>query len=172
VRQAYLSTMPDCTEELSEIYYFIADRLDASLAAAHAANLASLENSLREQKKELEEASRQLRRRKTIQTLRVAARYAIIPFLFLKVASRGGFLPPDEQWWFSSIMTQFGLYLILFALQLWFQVIVMDTYVLTKIVEKVPILRKLVILMQDHPILKYVLVSIMYFFALPDRKIR
>ena len=83
-----------------------------------------------------------------------------------------GFLPPDEQWWFSSIMTQFGLYLILFALQLWFQVIVMDTYVLTKIVEKVPILRKLVILMQDHPILKYVLVSIMYFFALPDRKIR
>ncbi len=30
VRRAYLSTMPDCTEELSERYFFIADRLDAS----------------------------------------------------------------------------------------------------------------------------------------------
>ena len=69
-------------------------------------------------------------------------------------------------------MAQFGLYLILFALQLWFQVIVMDTYVLTKIVERVAIVRKLVILMQDYPILKYVLVSIMYLFALPDRKTR
>ena len=93
----------------------------------------------------------------------------------MKVASRGGVLRPDEQWWFSSIMHQFGLYLILFALQLWFQVIVignLGTYVLTKIVEKVPILRKLLILLHEYPVLKYVLVSIMYLFALPNGKIR
>ena len=59
-------------------------------------------------------------------------------------------------------MHQFVLYLILFALQLWFQVIVLDTYVLTKIVEKVPIARKLVILLQDYPVLKYVLITVMY----------
>ena len=41
VRRAHLATMPDCTEELSELYYFIADRLEASLAAAFAANAAS-----------------------------------------------------------------------------------------------------------------------------------
>ena len=68
-------------------------------------------------------------------------------------------------------MHQFALYLILFALQLWFQVIVLDTYVLTKIVEKVPIVRKLLIFLNEYPILKYVLVSIMYLFALPDRKL-
>ena len=64
--------------------------------------------------------------------------------------------------------------MILFALQLWFQVMVignLGTYVLTKIVEKVPIVRKLLIFLNEYPILKYVLVSIMFLVALPDRRL-
>ena len=51
--------------EALELFFFVADRLGACLAAALAANNASLESRLREhreQEKELEEASRQLRR--------------------------------------------------------------------------------------------------------------
>ena len=77
--------------EALELFFFVADRLGACLAAALAANNASLESRLREhreQEKELEEASRQLRR-----------------------------CPPLMQWWLSSNGSLLA-YLISFALQL------------------------------------------------------
>ena len=73
---------------------------------------------LRERKDPEKEASRQLRRRKAIRTVQVAAIYAIYPLLFLKVARMGGAaLPPLMQWWFTSNGSLWA-YLISFALQL------------------------------------------------------
>ncbi|CAH0366793.1 unnamed protein product [Pelagomonas calceolata] len=93
VRRALLATMPDCTEELSEIYYFIADRLDASLAAAHAAKMASLENSIREDENKIEEARRKIRgyqlqiRHKTLEiAVNKAAIIALTPLMVIIAA--------------------------------------------------------------------------------------
>ena len=61
---------------------------------------------------------RQLRRRKAIRTVQVAAIYAIYPLLFLKVARMSGVaLPPLMEWWFTPNGSLWA-YLISFALQL------------------------------------------------------
>ena len=121
MRRAHLSTMPDCTEELSEIYYFIADRLDASLAAVNAANLASLENSLREQKKEREEASRRLRRSELATRFYKATVIALAPLMVMLsaelVARRvGGVDLENEPWRFSFEIVRSWFCLVFFSL--------------------------------------------------------
>ena len=123
MRRALLATMPECTEGLSELYYFVADRLDATLAAADAAKMASLENSIREDEKKIAEARREIRgyklqiRHKTLEiAVNKAAIIALTPLMVIiaagTVARRVGW----DRWvdlenkWFS-----FGRFWFLFV---------------------------------------------------------
>ena len=123
MRRALLATMPECTEGLSELYYFVADRLDATLAAADAAKMASLENSIREDEKKIAEARREIRgyklqiRQKTLEiAVNKAAIIALTPLMVIiaagTVARRVGW----DRWvdleneWFS-----FGRFWFLFV---------------------------------------------------------
>ena len=121
VRRELLATMPECTEELSELYWFVADRLIACLAAAHAANTASLENRLREKEKELEEASRRQRRCeleiRIYKAFCLALAPLIVMFSAVRVARRVGWVDlENDAWWFSFEIARSWFCLVFFCL--------------------------------------------------------
>ena len=110
--------MPECTEALSELYYFVADRLDATLAAARAANLASLkEQTLRARRQEREyrrQARRyelQIRHYKLEIAVNKAAIIAMVPFIMVIVLTQVGWV--SEPRWFSFQITRFWFWFVI-----------------------------------------------------------
>ena len=109
--------MPECTEELSELYFFVADRLSACLATAHAANLASLESRTREYREQELEANRRLRRAELEIRIYKAVSIALAPLVVIfsaeLVAYRFGWVDP---WWFSFEIARCWFCFVLFCL--------------------------------------------------------